>query len=198
VRQAITQLAHELDADAATAVWEAALATVWERPPVWVHGDIANSNLLVMNGRLSAVLDFGCSAVGDPACDLAIAWTFFVDESREAFRGALALDEDTCARNRGGALWKAQAAVVARVAGSVRDLRRAGSAALDLAWVAAGRLDAYFEVSRSPWDSAAGELLVREAGGEVTWTEQTEIVASGRPLHAPLIALLRAAHENSG
>lgn len=92
----------------------------------------------------------------------------------------------------------AQAAVMARLAGSVRDIRRAGSAALDLAWVAAGRLDAYFEVSRSPWDSAAGELLVREAGGEVTWTEHTEIVASGRSLHAPLIALLRAAHQNSG
>ena len=92
----------------------------------------------------------------------------------------------------------AQAGVVGRFAGSVRDIRRAGSAALDLAWVAAGRLDAYFEVSRSPWDSAAGELLVREAGGAVTWTGQTEIVASGRPLHAPLLALLRAAHENSG
>ena len=92
----------------------------------------------------------------------------------------------------------AQAAVLARVVGSVRDIRRAGSAALDLAWVAAGRLDAYVEVSRSPWDSAAGELLVREAGGDVTWTEQAEIVASGRPLHAPLIALLRAAHKNSG
>jgi myo-inositol-1(or 4)-monophosphatase len=92
----------------------------------------------------------------------------------------------------------AQAAVLARVAGAVRDIRRAGSAALDLAWVAAGRLDAYFEVSRSPWDSAAGELLVREAGGEVTWTEHTEIVVSGRPLHGPFVALLRAAHENSG
>jgi len=72
------------------------------------------------------------------------------------------------------------------------------SAALDLAWVAAGRLDAYFEVSRSPWDSAAGELLVREAGGVVTWTEHTEIVASGRPLHPALIALLRASHEIDG
>ena len=91
-----------------------------------------------------------------------------------------------------------QAEVVARMAGRVRDIRRAGSAALDLAWVAAGRLDEYFEVSRSPWDSAAGELLVREAGGEVTWTQHTEIVATGRPLHAPLIALLRASHENPG
>ena len=58
-----------------------------------MHGDITNSNLLVQNGRLSAVLDFGCSAVGDPACDLAIAWTFFAGESREAFRDALALDD---------------------------------------------------------------------------------------------------------
>lgn len=89
----------------------------------------------------------------------------------------------------------AQAAVVARLAGEIRDIRRAGSAALDLAWVAAGRLDGYFEVSRSPWDSAAGELLVREAGGQVTWTERDEIVASGRPLHARLVALLQASHE---
>jgi len=89
----------------------------------------------------------------------------------------------------------AQAAVVALIAGRIRDIRRAGSAAIDLAWVAAGRVDAYFEVSRSPWDSAAGELLVREAGGAVTWTDHQEIVASGRPLHAPLLALLRAGHE---
>ena len=107
VRQAITTLADELDADAATAVWEAALTTVWARPPVWLHGDITNSNLLVVHGELSAVLDFGCSAVGDPACDLAIAWTFFVGESRKAFRSALTLDEATWTRGRGWALWKA-------------------------------------------------------------------------------------------
>ena len=92
----------------------------------------------------------------------------------------------------------AQAAVLARLAGRVRDIRRAGSAALDLAWVAAGRLDAYFEVSRSPWDSAAGELLVREARGSVTWTDHQEIVASGRGVHAALLALLRASHETPG
>jgi aminoglycoside phosphotransferase (APT) family kinase protein len=106
-KQAIAILAHELDADAATAVWEAAVASVWKHPPVWVHGDITNSNLLVQDGRLCAVLDFGCSAVGDPACDLAIAWTYFSDDSREAFRAALALDEGTWARGRGWALWKA-------------------------------------------------------------------------------------------
>jgi aminoglycoside phosphotransferase (APT) family kinase protein len=106
-RQAIAVLADELDVEAATAVWEAALATIWERPPVWVHGDVTNSNLLVQDGRLSAVLDFGCSAVGDPACDLAITWTYFHGDSREAFRHGLALDEGTWARGRGWALWKA-------------------------------------------------------------------------------------------
>jgi aminoglycoside phosphotransferase (APT) family kinase protein len=106
-REAITALLHEVNAEAATAVWDAALRAVWERPSVWVHGDVANANLLVRDGRLCAVLDFGCSAVGDPACDLAIAWTFFAGESRRAFRDALALDEATWARGRGWALWKA-------------------------------------------------------------------------------------------
>jgi aminoglycoside phosphotransferase (APT) family kinase protein len=104
-RRAIAMLGHELDS--ATAVWEAALATTWERPPVWVHGDVTNSNLLVTDGRLSAVLDFGCSAIGDPACDLAITWTFFADEDRQAFRTALHVDEGTWARGRAWALWKA-------------------------------------------------------------------------------------------
>jgi aminoglycoside phosphotransferase (APT) family kinase protein len=107
VEWAITTLAAKLDAEAVMAVWEAALATEWERPPAWVHGDVASSNLLVSDGRLSAVLDFGCSAVGDPACDLAIAWTYFHGESRQAFRDALPLDDGTWARGRGWALWKA-------------------------------------------------------------------------------------------
>jgi aminoglycoside phosphotransferase (APT) family kinase protein len=129
-RQAIAALAHELDAGAATAAWEAALATVWERPPVWVHGDVANSNLLVMEGRLCAVLDFGCSAVGDPACDLAIAWTFFTGASRHAFRDALALDEGTWARGRGWALWKA---LITR-ADVVRSRGRTADAAPRFGW----------------------------------------------------------------
>jgi len=76
-RQAIAALNGKIDGDAATAVWEAALASTWQRPPVWIHGDITASNLLVKNDRLSAVIDFGQLGVGDPACDLAIAWTFF-------------------------------------------------------------------------------------------------------------------------
>lgn len=106
-REAIVILGDRIDARAATDVWDAALARPWSGPPVWVHGDIAPSNLLVRNGCLSGVIDFGCSAVGDPACDLVIAWTFFSGESREAFRAGLPLDDATWARGRAWALWKA-------------------------------------------------------------------------------------------
>lgn len=106
-RAAISALDGEIDSAAATAVWEAALAARWDGPPVWVHGDVTAANLLVVDGRLSAVIDFGCCAVGDPACDVAIAWTFFQGDSREAFRGRLAVDDATWARGRGWALWKA-------------------------------------------------------------------------------------------
>lgn len=106
-RAALSALAGRIDTAAAKAVWEAALASEWRDAPVWVHGDIASGNLLVVDGRLSAVIDFGSSAVGDPACDLAIAWTLFAGESRQAFRAALPLDEATWARGRGWALWKA-------------------------------------------------------------------------------------------
>jgi aminoglycoside phosphotransferase (APT) family kinase protein len=106
-RQAIAALKGTIDVDAATAVWEAALASAWQRPAVWVHGDISAGNLLFQAGRLSAVIDFGQLGVGDPACDLAIAWTFFEGASRQAFREALLLDADTWARGRGWALRKA-------------------------------------------------------------------------------------------
>ena len=106
-RHAIADLKGKLDANAATAVWEAALASTWQRPPVWVHGDVSAGNLLVQAGRLSAVIDFGQLGVADPACDLVVAWTFFEGPSRQAFRDALPLDAATWARARGWALWKA-------------------------------------------------------------------------------------------
>jgi aminoglycoside phosphotransferase (APT) family kinase protein len=106
-RQAIAALKGTIDVDAATGVWEAALASAWQRPAVWVHGDISAGNLLVQAGCLSAVIDFGQLGVGDPACDLAIAWTYFEGASRQAFREALPLDAETWARGRGWALWKA-------------------------------------------------------------------------------------------
>ncbi|HEY3289615.1 MAG TPA: aminoglycoside phosphotransferase family protein [Anaerolineae bacterium] len=105
-RRALTDLHGRIDTSAATAVWEAAIQAAWHGPPVWVHGDVAATNLLVKEGRLCAVIDFGCSAVGDPACDLTIAWTFLSGESRAAFYAALPADSATWARGRGWALWK--------------------------------------------------------------------------------------------
>jgi aminoglycoside phosphotransferase (APT) family kinase protein len=106
-RQAIAALGASIDRAGAEAVWEAALATSWSRAPVWFHGDVAASNLLARDGKLAAIIDFGCSGIGDPACDLVIAWTFLEGDSRAAFRSALSLDEGTWARARGWALWKA-------------------------------------------------------------------------------------------
>jgi aminoglycoside phosphotransferase (APT) family kinase protein len=105
-RQAMATLDGEIDTDAATAVWEAALAARWYGSPVWVHGDVCEENLLVREGRLSAVIDFGSSAVGDPACDLSVAWTLLRGEGRDALRAALPLDRATWARGRGWTLWK--------------------------------------------------------------------------------------------
>lgn len=106
-RQAIESLKGKIDKTIVTEIWETAIATTWHKPLVWIHGDISAGNLLVRNGKLSAVIDFGQLAVGDPACDLAIAWTFFNETSREVFRKTLSLDEDTWIRGRGWALWKA-------------------------------------------------------------------------------------------
>jgi aminoglycoside phosphotransferase (APT) family kinase protein len=113
-RQAIATLAGALDTDTASAVWERGLKAVWSGSPVWLHGDVSAGNLLVTKGQLSAVIDFGSSGVGDPACDLAIAWTLFSGESRETFRAALPLDRDTWSRGRGWALWKALMTMAAR------------------------------------------------------------------------------------
>jgi len=105
-RRCLAGLADVVDTDRATRVWEAALAAEWRGTPVWFHGDIAAGNLLVSGGELTAVIDFGTSGVGDPACDLVIAWTDFTGESRRVFRAAMEQDEGTWARARGWLLWK--------------------------------------------------------------------------------------------
>ncbi|GAB3074923.1 aminoglycoside phosphotransferase family protein [Pedococcus soli] len=87
-------------------VFQTALTTRWTGDPVWFHGDVATGNLLVRDERLAAVIDFGTSGVGDPACDLVIAWTFLAGRAREVFREAIGLDADTWARARGWAVWK--------------------------------------------------------------------------------------------
>ena len=106
-RRAISLLKGRIDGGAATQIWEAALGSSWNRPSVWVHGDVSAGNLLVRAGQLSSVIDFGMLGVGDPACDLSIAWTLFAGESRDAFRGIIPVDAGTWARARGWTLWKA-------------------------------------------------------------------------------------------
>ena len=104
-RKAIAALSDSVDARAVTAGWEKDMhAPVWSGVPVWIHGDLSAGNLLTVQGRLSAVIDFGGLGVGDPACDLIVAWSLFDRDARDAFRSALAVDDTTWARGRGWAL----------------------------------------------------------------------------------------------
>lgn len=106
-RRALDDLAGHVDAALAARVWDAALAARWDGPPVWFHGDLAVGNLLVRDGRLAAVIDFGTCGVGDPACDLVVALVTFRGPAREVFRTEAPGDAATWARARGWALWKA-------------------------------------------------------------------------------------------
>jgi aminoglycoside phosphotransferase (APT) family kinase protein len=111
-RRGLAALADEIDLGVALSTWEDALrAERWSRPPVWSHGDLLAGNLLARAGRLAAVIDFSGLGVGDPACDLMIAWGLFSGTSRARFREALrdgiGLDEATWIRGRGHALYHA-------------------------------------------------------------------------------------------
>ncbi len=107
VREAVSILRDRIDVQAVIDLWDCALATSWSRKAVWVHGDISPGNLLARDGKLCAVIDFGQLCVGDPACDLAIAWTFMKPDGRKVFRKTLPLDDDAWLRGRAWALWKA-------------------------------------------------------------------------------------------
>lgn len=104
-RAAISACDGMLDTALASEVWEEALKVpAWDGRPVWVHGDIQSGNLLVRKGRLSAVIDFGCLCVGDPACDLQVAWNLLSADARHTFRASLPVDDAAWARGRGWAL----------------------------------------------------------------------------------------------
>ncbi|MCX4459826.1 aminoglycoside phosphotransferase family protein [Streptomyces sp. NBC_01340] len=104
-RAAIAEVDGVFDTAAMTELWDAALsAPGWDRAPVWFHGDFHTGNLLTVDGRLSAVIDFGELGIGDPACDLTIAFTLMSAGSRTAFRAALGVDDATWTRGRGWAL----------------------------------------------------------------------------------------------
>lgn len=101
------------DGDPAAAVeWERALAAPpWAGPPVWHHGDLDARNWLVRDGRICAVIDWGSMGVGDPACDVMVAWKLHSLEARDAFREALPTDGATWERARGWAVSQAVAAL---------------------------------------------------------------------------------------
>jgi aminoglycoside phosphotransferase (APT) family kinase protein len=104
-RKAAEALAGSRDVRAVLEVWDAIVAEpAWTGPPVWMHGDLHPANLLVSGGDLAGVLDFGLLGVGDPACDLMVAWTYLSADARSVFREELAVDDPTWARGRGWAL----------------------------------------------------------------------------------------------
>jgi aminoglycoside phosphotransferase (APT) family kinase protein len=104
-RTAIEALRGAIDTHAVTAAWEAALAaSPWTLPPVWLHADLAPGNVLLVRQRLAAVIDFSVLGLGDPACDLPIAWNLLPVGVRDLFRATLQVDDATWARGRGWAL----------------------------------------------------------------------------------------------
>jgi len=104
-REALDQLKEHFDTGLLTAAWEESLgADTWDGVPRWIHGDLMSGNLLVANGKLSAVIDFGTASAADPAGDVLPAWWLFEGESRAAYRDALEIDDATWLRARGWAL----------------------------------------------------------------------------------------------
>jgi aminoglycoside phosphotransferase (APT) family kinase protein len=103
----IEKLKDIIDSRKALALWENALKLKWQNQPVWIHGDFASGNILIKNGKLSGIIDFGGLGIGDPACDLVIAWTFLRGKSREIFKQKIDLDNDTWVRAQAWCLWKA-------------------------------------------------------------------------------------------
>jgi aminoglycoside phosphotransferase (APT) family kinase protein len=108
VRRDVAQLAGEIDAAATLDAWAEALAApAWDGPGAWLHGDLHPSNLLVRDGRIVAVLDFGLLGVGDPAADLFVGWSLLDAPARAVFRATAGADEAMWARGRGWAVFNA-------------------------------------------------------------------------------------------
>jgi aminoglycoside phosphotransferase (APT) family kinase protein len=136
----VARLGGAIDAPAVAALWARCLALPeWSGSPVWLHGDLHPANLLVHEGALSAVIDFGDITSGDPATDLAVGWMLFDADARQHFRAAVEnVDDATWGRARGWALQLA----LALLAGSADEplLHRVGQTTLHavLADVGAG------------------------------------------------------------
>ncbi|WP_297637442.1 aminoglycoside phosphotransferase family protein [uncultured Clostridium sp.] len=102
--EALKNLKDTLPVGKLKMIWSKALKSSWQQECVWIHGDIAPGNLLVREGKLCGVIDFGIMGVGDPSCDYAMAWTFFEEDNRVEFLKEI--DNETIERAKGWALWK--------------------------------------------------------------------------------------------
>ena len=125
-RRALEILKGQIDDKPALNIWDEALATRWANLPVWVHGDLTPANMLVHNDKVEAVIDFGCTYIGDPACDLVIAWKFLDSNGRKVFRQSLPLDKATWERGRAWAFWKALIIKATLVSSNAFEIEQAG------------------------------------------------------------------------
>nr|WP_255769364.1 aminoglycoside phosphotransferase family protein [Maritalea mediterranea] len=107
VIKSLNILNDQVDANACWQIWQITTQSQWLEAPVWIHGDIAVGNILMSKDQITALIDFGTCGVGDPACDYAIAWTYFNADERPHFKETLHIDEDTWHRAKAWALWKA-------------------------------------------------------------------------------------------
>ncbi|WFE91580.1 aminoglycoside phosphotransferase family protein [Roseibium porphyridii] len=107
VLSCIDVLADEIDAGKARSFWQMALQTPFEGPAKWLHGDLKADNLIASEGRLTAVIDWGLTAVGDPAADFAAAWSWVLPASRETFRETAGVSDPDWCRARAWALHNA-------------------------------------------------------------------------------------------
>ncbi|WAC65522.1 aminoglycoside phosphotransferase family protein [Agrococcus sp. SL85] len=106
VSRALAASAHRVDVAGARDLWADARDAPGPARPSWFHGDVAPGNVLLRDGALAAVIDFGQAGVGDPACDLALAWQWCDGAGRASLRAALG-DDAEWRRGAGWALWKA-------------------------------------------------------------------------------------------
>ncbi len=105
MREALNVLHGMIDVEAANIAWENALTKpIWNGAPVWIHADLHGGNILVTGGKITAVIDFGMASIGDPACDITVAWTLLSAQTRDIFRSIVNVDDATWKRGQGWAL----------------------------------------------------------------------------------------------
>ncbi len=107
VRRCLDQLGSRIISGPILSLWHQALQSPPSTRATWIHGDLHAGNMLTQDGRISAVIDFGGLGVGDPACDLIVAWNLLDNEAREVYQQQIPCDDATWSRGRGWAVYTA-------------------------------------------------------------------------------------------